>query len=475
MKTSRATEKGTAMNSLIIIRDKHYHWLRDLRSVDHPALVPICNKPILEYLVDFIVMIGGKTVRLVFEEPDESVEAYFGNGERWGIDIEYGNAHADDTTTKIVEKNSKFDTHAPQLIIDGLFFLHYDKNTRYEISAEGSGIGFLYNSERGSISYGTAEAAGQSTQVTVNPDLQISAPNNIADLFRISMRVLQEERHRYVIPGFGADKGVILGRNVEIGKGVKIHGPVVVGSNVRLLGNAVIGPNAVIGNNVIVDDGAEVRDSLVLADTYIGRRLYLSVKMVAGSKVISVSNNASIEISDEFLLSPIRSSLPKNVARYLLNVCAALPLALLQLVPFCILFALRRLKGRLKFTDRRFLLSSAGDSKLFRMPVLSRTRGLDRIIKSLSLDKFTLLKEVFSGKLQLVGNRLIPDTAEGRAFAEDFAAYSPGIFSYTEADRLEPGSMESEIAERYYSAQRGILTETRSLLKALINNHLYIK
>jgi hypothetical protein len=461
------------MNSLIIIREKHYSWLRGLGSADHPAMVTICNKPILEYMVDFIVLVGGKKIRLVFEEPDGSVEAYFGNGERWGVEIEYGNAQADDTIARVVEKNSSFGEQAPLIVIDGLLFIHYDKNARYEINPEGPGTGFLYNSESGSISYSTADAAERSTLVEITPNLQISTPRKIVNLFRITMQVLREEQHRYVIPGYGADKGVILGRNVEIGKEVKIHGPVVVGSNVRLLGSAVIGPNVVIGNNVIVDDGAEIRESLVMADTYIGRRLYISAKMVAGSKVVSVSNNASIEVSDEFLLSPLKRSLPINIVRYLINVCGAFLLALLQLIPFCIFFTLGWLKGDLRFNKSRFLLSSDGQTKIFRTPSGFRTGAIDRIIRSLSLDRFALLKEVFAGKLQLVGNRLIPDTAEGREFVKDFSGYSPGIFNYTEADRLDPGAAESEIAERFYSANRGFLTESKSLMKALMNNLLH--
>ena len=51
------------MNSLIIIQEKHYSWLRELKSAEHPAMVTICNKPILEYLVDFSVLLGCKEPR----------------------------------------------------------------------------------------------------------------------------------------------------------------------------------------------------------------------------------------------------------------------------------------------------------------------------------------------------------------------------------------------------------------------------
>jgi len=460
------------MNSLIIIREKHYNWLRDLKSAEHPAMVTICNKSILEYLVDFFVLLECKKIRLVFEEPDETVEEYFGNGRRWGVEIDYGNFRAEDSITRIVSKNSAIGKNTPLIVLDGFLFFHYDKNIKYEIIAEGPGSGILYESEAGSLSFHTADAEGQSTNVKLHPDLPISSPRKNINLFGITMRILRDEQHQYVIPGYGADKGVILGRNVEIGKGVSLHGPVVIGSNVRLLGKAVVGPNAVVGNNVIIDDGSEVRDSVVMANTYIGRGLYISVKMVTGSRIISANNDTSLEIRDDFLLSPIKGALPNNFLHYAFNICGAFLLALFQFVPFCIIFVIRWLQGDMLVKKKRFLLSIDDESKLCRLPALGQTNGSDRIIRGLSLDKFALLKDVFSGKLQLVGNRLIPDTAEGRAFVKDFTSYMPGIFNYTEADGLEPGTAESEIAERYYSANRGLLTEAKSLVRVLLNNLL---
>ena len=460
------------MNSLIIIQEKDYSWLRSPHFEDHPAMVSLCNKPLLEYLIDFVVLLGCKKIRLVLEEPDESVNRYFGNGERWGVAISYGNCRAVDNLKSVVVKSAGFCEGSPLIIFEGLLFFHYDKNCRYEILTQGIGSGFLFKSGTGSVFYRTEDDTGQETDVKLNPSLIISSPQQQLDLFNLAMQVVREEQNRFVLPGYGTEKGVVIGRNVEMGRKVKIHGPVVVGNNVRILGEAVVGPNAVIGNNVIIDDGSEVRDSVVLANTYIGRSLLIIGKMVAGNHIVAVNNGNSIEISDEFILSPISRNRSFGALRYAVNVLVAGLLALFQFVPFCIIYSIRWVWNDLRLEKKRFLVNSDGGTRLFLLPVSHHSTLTAEMFRNLSLDKFLLLKEVFSGKLQIVGNRLIPDNEEGRKFVKDFSSYMPGIFNYTEAERLEPETFESEITERYYSENRGFLKETKTLGKALFNNLL---
>jgi len=460
------------MNSLIIIQEEHYSWLRNSQSVEHPAMASLCNKPLLEYLIDFVILFGCKKIRLVLEEPDSSVDNYFGNGERLGVDISYGHCRAGDSLKSIIVKNGSFCEKSQLMIFQGLLFFHYDKNCRYEIIAQGSGSGFLFKSETGSVFYRAADHTGEETDITLKPMISISSPQQQMDLFNLAMQVVREEQNRFVLPGYGTEKGVVIGRNVEIGRKATVHGPVVMGSNVRLLGEVVVGPNAVIGNNVIIDDGSEVRDSVVLENTYIGRSLLINDKMVSGNRVVAVNNGKSIEISDEFLLSPIKRTPVLGVLRYGLNVSGAVLLGLFQFVPFCIMYAVRLVWHDVHMEKKRFLVNSDGGTRLFLLPALHSSTFTASMIRSLSLDKFLLLKDVFTGKLQLIGNLLIPDSREGRKFVSDFTGYMPGIFSYTEAERLLPGTIESEIAERYYSANRGFLKETKTLAKAFLNNLL---
>lgn len=461
------------MNSLIIIQEKHCHWLRSALSSRHPALVQICNKPLLEYLIDFAVLMGCKKIRLVMEEPDGSVNKYFGRGERWGVEISYGNCQAGDLLPTIVDRNSNFKGDDGLMVFEGLLFVHYDKSNNYEILNKDRGSGLLYTSEQGSISYRAAPPEDRQTDaVNLNPPLICGSLGSLDDIYRLSMHIINNEQHCYVLPGYGAEKGIVLGRNVEISMEATLQEPVVVGNNVRILGKACIGPGTVIGNNVIIDDGSDIQESVVFSRTYIGRRLSILKKVVEGNRVYSLDDGASIEVQDGFLFSTIEESRPANILWYCFNSIGAIILGLLQFIPFTILATIQWMRGNSHLEKKPFLLKKSSETKSFLLLAERRVNVIGRLIRSLSLNKFFLLKGVLLGELAMIGNQMVPDNEAGRKFLQDFPDYCPGIFSYTEGDGLEPGSMESEVAERYYSANRGFYQDLKMLCKALLNNFI---
>lgn len=459
------------MNSLIIIQEKHCRWLRSSFSSGHPALIPIGNKPLLEYLIDFAVLMGCRKIRLVLEEPDRTVNEYCGQGERWGIEISFGNCQAGDLLPAIVDRNSNFKGNDGLIVFEGLLFVHYDKSKNYHILNQERGSGLLHKGERSSISYRAAAPLDRRTAaVNLHPPLNCSTPCSLKDIYKLSMHVVRHSQHCYVLPGYGAEKGIVLGRNVEISKEATLQEPIVIGSNVRILGRARIGPDTVIGNNVIIDDDTNVQASVVFGRTYIGRRLSIRDKLVAGNRVYSIDDETSIEVQDGFLFSTIEQSRPVNILWYCFNFIGAITLGLLQIIPFALLATIQWVTGNSHLERKRFILRKRSESKFFLLLAEHRVNLIGRLIRSLSLDKFFFLKAVLMGDLAMIGNQMVPESEEGRRFLQDFPDYCPGIFSYTEGDDLEPGSMESEVAERYYSANRGGYQDLKMLLKALLNN-----
>lgn len=459
------------MNSLIIIQEKHCSWLRSSFSSGHPALIPIGNKPLLEYLIDFSVLMGCRKIRIVLEEPDRTVNKYCGRGERWGIEISFGNCQAGDLLPAIVDKNSNFKGNDGLMVFEGLLFVHYDKSKYYQILNKERGSGLLYKGERGSISYRAAAPLDRKiAAASLHPPINCSAPCSLKDIYELSMHVVRQSQDCYVLPGYGAEKGIVLGRNVAISREATLQEPIVVGSNVRILGRARIGPDTVIGNNVIIDDDTDIQSSVVFGRTYIGRRLSIREKLVAGNRVYSVDDETSIEIKDGFLFSAIEQSRPVNILWYFFNSIGAITLGLLQIIPFAILATIQWLTGNSHLEKKRFILKKRSESKFFLLLVEHRLNLIGRLMRSLSLNKFLFLKAVLTGDLAMIGNQMVPDCEEGRSFLQDFPDYCPGIFSYTEGDDLEPDSMESEVAERYYSANRGFFQDLKMLFKAFLNN-----
>jgi len=68
------------MKALIILREKDCEWLRKISPAAHPAMFPVCNKPLLEYFIDFAILNGCSAVRVAMDKPGNDVEEYSAPG-----------------------------------------------------------------------------------------------------------------------------------------------------------------------------------------------------------------------------------------------------------------------------------------------------------------------------------------------------------------------------------------------------------
>jgi NDP-sugar pyrophosphorylase family protein len=434
-------------------------------------MVTICNKPLLEFMLDFAMLRGCTAVRIIVDEPDRGIESYFAGGERWGVDISYNIAKTSDSIDTIFAKNSAFCRASPLLIIDGFLFVHYDKTKNHRNSFAGE-TGLLSSCASGSVLFAEdTHCLKNISNASLDQDFALSPLTSLDELFQTTLQVLEAEHDHYVLPGYGMERGILLGRNVEIGREVEIIPPVIVGDNVRLLGKAEIGPNAVIGSNVIIDSGTKVEQSIVLSGSYLGRELTIFARIIAGDRIISPKDGAVLDINEGFLLSPIASQAPGLTSRCV-NTLIALLLAGIQAAPYLILAGTQKLQGDWHVEYKTLLLNVEGDSLTLAVPQGRHHSIAGRIFATLGLDKFPLLGAVICGKLPLVGNRLLPDSQRNRELLHEFPHYRPGLFAYSDSEDVVSGTFEEEITERYHAANRGLAYDLRILPKIIWANIL---
>ncbi len=454
------------MRALICIREKDYAWVTTTFPGRHPAMIRICNKPLLEYLIDFVILNGCTEVRLILDEPSAEIERYFGSGSRLGIEVSFSNSKPSDSIDTLLEKNSKFCQDEHLLILDGFFFIHYDKEQDYRNWQEISYTGRMSNCPTGTVLFvkNSAEMKNISSVLT-EVEFALSALESIEDIFQITMQVLAAEQNHYVLPGYSADKGIILGRNVEIGKDVTVNSPVIIGNNVRLLGEAVIGPCAVIENNVIIDSGSQIEESCVFEGSYLGRDLSVHSKIISGKTIYDGLSGESLNITDAFLLSEIHPVLPWQFLRRLTSSVSAMVLTLLLCVPYLFIGLLLKSKGDYHRLQLDYYCGHNGETLQVNTIVSNNQTFIGKLYSTLYLDRIPLLAQVIRGKIRLMGNSLLPVTDENMQLLKDFPEYAPGAFSYSEADDITPGTIESEVAERFYAAHRSVILDLRMLAK----------
>ena len=107
------------------------------------------------------------------------------------------------------------------------------------------------------------------------------------------------------------EKGVTIKGDVSVGKDTTIYsgcyivGPVVIGEGCEIGPNACIFPSTTIGNNSVVHPFSEIRNSVIMDDTHIGSNSFVKNSIVGRGSIIennfsSMDGKSTIEIEKEF-------------------------------------------------------------------------------------------------------------------------------------------------------------------------------
>ncbi len=107
------------------------------------------------------------------------------------------------------------------------------------------------------------------------------------------------------------ERGVTLKGAVSVGKDTKIYagsyivGPVVIGEGCEIGPNACIFPSTTIGNNVVIHPFSEIRSSVIMDDVHIASNSFISRSVVGRGNIIgnnfsTIARKSTIEIEDEY-------------------------------------------------------------------------------------------------------------------------------------------------------------------------------
>jgi glucose-1-phosphate thymidylyltransferase len=107
------------------------------------------------------------------------------------------------------------------------------------------------------------------------------------------------------------EKGVSLKGPVTIGKDTKIYsgcyivGPVVIGDSCEIGPNACIFPSTSIGNNTVVHPFSEIRSSVIMDDVHIASNSHISHSVIGkgciiGDSFSTITGKTMIEVDNEF-------------------------------------------------------------------------------------------------------------------------------------------------------------------------------
>jgi UDP-N-acetylglucosamine diphosphorylase/glucosamine-1-phosphate N-acetyltransferase len=310
------------------------------------VMLPIANKPILEWNLINAIATGLKEFIFVVGYKSEMVRDYFENGEKWNVYIEYVNQGKALGTAHAIGMVEKFVDNFIVLCGDTIF----GKNDIQKIIKKEMSMGLVEVED--AREYGIVELKGNNI-IKIYEKMEKPLSNSInAGIYHFNKRIFdfikkteKSPRGEYeitdsinmmatkaqingiflkqwkdvVYPWHLLDaneellskitgkiegvveknttvKGnVIVGKNSRILTGSYIEGPAIIGSNCKIGPNCYIRPHTSIGNNCHIGSACEVKNSIVMDNSNIPHQNYVGDSVIgkncnlgAGTKIANL-------------------------------------------------------------------------------------------------------------------------------------------------------------------------------------------
>ena len=323
--------------------------MRPLTYARPKVMLPLANKPILEQLLTEVREAGIEELVFIVGYHDEQVRHYFGNGDKWGVNIEYcsqrrqlGTADAlkmaedlvkgnfllmngdiivnrkdisrlskkRDNTLGVVEVEDPHDLGVVEMRGDKVVHI-YEKVEKPLFNMANAGL-YLFTPEIFEAISQTAKSPRGEYEITDSLQLLIDKghriacqkisywldlsypwdllPANESLLTGIKAQNLGEIEENVVMKGM-----VSIGKNTVVRSGSYIVGPVIIGQDCDIGPNCYIRPYTAIGDNCHIGAAVEVKNSIIMKGSKIPHHNYVGDSVIgegcnlgSGAKIANV-------------------------------------------------------------------------------------------------------------------------------------------------------------------------------------------
>lgn len=308
--------------------------MRPLTYTRPKVMLPIANKPILEHLLLVSIEAGIKEFVIVVGYRDDQIRDYFGDGQKWDVDIKYA--------TQRKQLGTADALRAVEGLVDGNFLLINGDNIfgREDIRqlaggsentlgvvevGDTSGLGvvdvkddrvvliqektespsshlvnaglYLFTPEIFEALAQTSKSPRGEYEITDSLQLMIDEKNDLFyhrldywlnlsypwDLLEANQSLLERHEAQELgeIESNAVIKGAVsVGRDTIIRSGSYIVGPVVIGDGCDIGPNCYIRPFTAIGNGCHVGASSEVKNSIVMSGSKIPHHNYVGDSII---------------------------------------------------------------------------------------------------------------------------------------------------------------------------------------------------
>lgn len=302
-------------------------------------LVPVCNRPIMEHIIELLKQHEVTEVVTTLHYLADEIQNHFGDGSDFGVNIVHSIEDIPLGTAGSVKQAEVFLKDSTFVIISGdaltdcnltkAIEFHREKGSLatlvlYRVP-DPSDFGIVITAEDGKVERFLEKPTwGEVFSDTVNTGIYILEPEILQmmelrknydwskDIFpqllangspmygyvmdgywcdigtleqyREAQEHLLEGKVALSVPGELVEPGVWIGENTMIDESARLIAPVCIGSNCRIKRGATIGPGTALGDSCLVEEGANLSQSVLWDRCYLGMDTQVTGAVV-GSRV----------------------------------------------------------------------------------------------------------------------------------------------------------------------------------------------
>ena len=315
------------------------------RNVPKP-LVPIINRPVMEYLILLLKQHGFHDIMVNVHYLGSVIADYFGDGSKWGVNIHW--SHEDELwgDAGSVKRVQDFFQNETFLVIGGDDLTDMDLTAVVQTHKQNkatatlalslvddpSEYGIVQLDEDSRITRFLEKPKGEVFSKTANTGVYVFEPS-VFDLipahtfflfgkqlfplmmenqlpmyghvteaywkdvgnvsvYKQTQRDVLEGQVNALLPLHQAGKNVWKGDNVVVDPSAKLGSPIAIGSNVTIAAGASVGDHTVIGDNCHIEAGATINETILWEGVTVGAGTHLE-RCIVGRNV-QVQTNAAI-------------------------------------------------------------------------------------------------------------------------------------------------------------------------------------
>lgn len=309
----------------IVFADRLGQELAPLNERNCVALLPVASKPLINYTFEALLAAGVREVIIVISPFAPLMRKNMGNGERWGITLQYLVSQGEESPAAVLARQGALLSEHCYLMVRGdmLHSLPLQSFIKQAEQLAGdcvaatvakgfTGIAVVQRRETENPWAAADVLTWQPTAWQHNTEMALTVElsghyaliDSLHNYHQTNLKAVEGFYHELVLPGTEVHEGLYIGHRSN----VVLNNRGIIGMFCRVHPTARLSGGVVICNEAIIDSEARLYNTVVMPNTYVGQGLELQNTIAWGNVLIQFKPNektADIRGIDSFFIADL--------------------------------------------------------------------------------------------------------------------------------------------------------------------------